>query len=335
MRRIVVSALCLVGLATLLFEGQGAPASASGPTNECGLVAETSWTPAGSPYVVCNSGATVPPTATLTIQPGVIVQFQPGVNSKLNVQGTLDAGGTATQPITFTGVVTSAGSWGGISVDNSTVNPARASLEYATLEYGGVSGSSGAQVFVDRGNVTVGHSLVRFSAGSGLYAATRAQVELHATHFAGNGLDAVRLFDPVADLPFSDLTASGNLTDAVHIMGLNTLVSGERHWASPGLPYVVDDLIFNQSGDVLTVDPGSELRFGSNSGLSIGGQLNAIGLPDQPITFTAQTRAPGMWRGILVTGGTHQAVAHLENATGAGIHGTGNLGRAHPWAERC
>jgi hypothetical protein len=52
-----------------------------------------------------------------------------------------------------------------------------------------------------------------------------------------------------------------------------------------------------------------------NSGLNIGGQLKAIGLPDQPITFTAQTQAPGGWRGLIVDGGSINALAQLDYAT--------------------
>src|SRR5512143_2272894 len=79
------------------------------------ITQSTTWTVISSPFEVCNtSGLTIGPTATLTIQPGVTVQFQPGVNTKLNVQGVLNAIGTVTQPITFTGVLTTPGSWAGI-----------------------------------------------------------------------------------------------------------------------------------------------------------------------------------------------------------------------------
>jgi hypothetical protein len=47
----------------------------------------------------------------LTIEPGVTVQFENGVGNKLNVLGALSAIGTLTQPITFTGVVATPGSW--------------------------------------------------------------------------------------------------------------------------------------------------------------------------------------------------------------------------------
>ena len=81
------------------------------PTAICGSLVTTTWTPAGSPYDVCAGGATIPGGVTLTIDPGVTVQFTaPGT---LYVQGNLVAIGSPANPITFTGVTASPGSWGG------------------------------------------------------------------------------------------------------------------------------------------------------------------------------------------------------------------------------
>lgn len=154
-RRLGSSALVLLlSLAALMLIltvfGPRTSQARSTSTSVCGLInTNTTWTVISSPYQVCNStGVTVGPTATLTIQPGVTVQFQTGVNAKLYVQGALTAIGTVTQPITFTGVVTTPGSWGGLSADYSVITPALVNLSYVTLDGGGI-GSAGAQVFAD------------------------------------------------------------------------------------------------------------------------------------------------------------------------------------------
>jgi hypothetical protein len=74
--------------------GQGVPAGPAG-TSVCGpITADTTWTEAGSPYVVCG---TYPPVVsegvTLTVEPGVEVLFDP--KGRLTVQGMLTAIGTA------------------------------------------------------------------------------------------------------------------------------------------------------------------------------------------------------------------------------------------------
>ena len=255
MRRLIVITLSFAGLVLLGLLARGAPVAAAGPTNVCGPLATTTWTLAGSPYVVCSSGATVPATATLTVQPGVTVQFSP--TAALQVAGTLSALGFLTQPITFTGVTASAGSWHGLSVDHTPLPPASANLAYVTVDYGGANASS-AGIAVDRGVLTLTHSLVRHSLGSGLDATTNALITVDSTHFDSNGQDAVRLHDPLHDLPLTNLSASGNLSDVVHIEGLNTSLAGNLHWSNPGLPYVLDVLMHNNNGDQLSIDPGTE-----------------------------------------------------------------------------
>lgn len=76
------------------------PATATGPTYVSGpILTPTTWTTAGSPYIVTGT-VTIVPTASLTIEPGVEVRFQ--WDTALVAVGPLTATGTAAQPITFT-----------------------------------------------------------------------------------------------------------------------------------------------------------------------------------------------------------------------------------------
>jgi len=329
MKRIAVFVSCALVVIALLFFGRKAPTQAMPNTTDvCGLFSSsTTWSLINSPYDVCASGVTVGPTATLTIQPGVTVQFQQSINAKVYVQGALNAIGTMTQPITFTGVVTTPGSWGGISADYTVITPALVNLSYVTLDYGG-AGSAAAQVYADRAMVTMTHSLVRDGGSDGLHFTYReAGLNIQTTSFISNSLYAIQLDTPATDILLSDLSASRNGTNAVYLYAQGMNVDGQRRWTNPGIPYVINYLPANQPGDELTVDPGSELQFMSNSGLVIGGQLKAIGLPDQPITMTAQSPTPGGWRGIVIDGGTQNAVAQLDYATIE--YGGGDIGGAN------
>src|ERR1043165_4988860 len=81
-------------LSTLLF-------SATAQTNVSGgIYAYTTWTLAGSPYIVVDT-VVVFPGVTLTIDPGVVVKFDDGIGLELR-QANLIAVGTVTDSITFT-----------------------------------------------------------------------------------------------------------------------------------------------------------------------------------------------------------------------------------------
>lgn len=313
-RRIFVCMMCVVAPAVLLVLGHGfLVRAAATATSVCGtLNSDTTWTAAGSPYEVCPGGVTVAQSASLTVSPGVTVQFLSG--GRLTVSGEMVASGTPTQPITFTGVVTTPGSWSGILGYNPATTPARITLNYVTLEYGGISSYYGAQVYADNSYLTMTHSLVRSGAGSGIYHEGDAAIVVHGTHFEDNANDAVRIVSAARGLDLGGLTAAGNGRDVVHIASTSYL-SGRQHLPAPGLPYMIDAVIGNQAGDSLTIDPGNELQFSSSGYLNIGGELKAIGLPGEPITLTGQTKTPGAWIGLVVYGGQTPANAQLEYTT--------------------
>jgi len=315
MRRLSVVTLSFAALLLLVLLSRQAPvAAAPSATSKCGNLGSETWTVAGSPYQVCGAGATVLPTATLTIQPGVTVVFTTGVNARLNVQGTLSALGTLTQTIVFTGPVTP-NNWGGLLIDHNLGALAAADLEYVSLNNGGVAGSFQAAIQVGHGVLTLTHSLVAGSAGSGLWANSSARLTVDSTQFLNNGQDPLRLIEPPSDLPLTNLTASGSPTNSVHIQGVSALLSGAVRWFNPGIPYDIDMEFSNHAGDALTVDPGTVLRFAPFHGLTIGGALYALGAPGQPITFTAQTPAAGLWRGLTINGGAGRAAGQLDYAT--------------------
>src|SRR3990172_3410655 len=291
--------------------------TASAVTNVCGAInTNTTWSLINSPYDVCIGGVTVGPAATLTIEPGVTVQFENAAANKLNVSGTLSALGTLTQPITFTGVVATPGSWGGISATNTAINPAQVNISYLTLDYGGVNVSFGAQLYVDQAVVTMTNSLIRNGVSHGVYVASNnPQVSIHDTSFTGNARNAIQLNQPKSDILMSGLSASGNGVNGVFIAG-TTIMNGQRRWAFTGIPYVIDAPVIMAAGDVLSIDPGNELQFTANGKLNILGEFKAIGLPTAPITLTGQIKTPGAWVGLDVHGAAvDQAIAQLDYVT--------------------
>ena len=95
-----ILAPAIIVAAILLTTSAHAQTEVGGP-----ILANTIWTPAGSPYIVTNA-IIIGGSATLTIEPGVAVRFNAGlgitVGSAAFGPGTLKAVGASSQPITFT-----------------------------------------------------------------------------------------------------------------------------------------------------------------------------------------------------------------------------------------
>ncbi|WP_299644171.1 right-handed parallel beta-helix repeat-containing protein [uncultured Chloroflexus sp.] len=134
--------------------------------------------PTGAKVRVLNS-FTVLAGATLTISPGTRLEFAD--YKKMFVEGALNAAGTATQPIVFTGVNREAGAWQGIQVQQA----GSAILEYATIEYAGDFYNAGLSK-LGSGNLTLRNSTIsayRF----GLYITnSTGRHEISRNLFTGN-----------------------------------------------------------------------------------------------------------------------------------------------------
>lgn len=94
-----------------------------------------------------------------------------------------------------------------------------------------------------------------------------------------------RLDDPVEiSWESGDITANRTLSGKVYFEGIVQVTNNS----------------------ILTIQPGTELIFRSDvpSVLVIdqGSQINAVGTPNQPITFTSDKTASGAWGGIIITG---------------------------------
>lgn len=112
------------------------PQAPTGTIIDADIVTDTVWTLAGSPYqiVFASSGFLVETGVVLTVEPGVEVQFSP--NASLIVEGTLKAIGTTAQPILFTGVDKTPGSWLFLVIQGDLEARNQGSvLRHVTIEY--------------------------------------------------------------------------------------------------------------------------------------------------------------------------------------------------------
>ncbi len=170
---LVVAGVGALGVVVVALAGSAAA------TNVGGLISEdTTWTLAGSPYVVTTdvevrgtSGADG--VTTLTIEPGVEVRMQQNrilaIGSYSSTQpGALVADGTPAQPITVTSdqATKTRGYWYYLDF-RDYANEAISRLDNVVVEYGGAFTSS--MVRVHSTNLPMSATTIRESAGHGLY----------------------------------------------------------------------------------------------------------------------------------------------------------------------
>ncbi len=256
---------------------------------------DTTWGNKGdeSTYIVTGN-VTFSDSAHLTIEPGVKIKFEPHTALILGYgyKGSLSAIGTEASPIVFTSNLASPvpGSWKGIYFDSET-NDLTTILEYCIVEYAGQDYK--ASIMCEDAYPAIRNCTVRYSATYPI------RVKAQKMNLSGN--------------TYTDNKKQGTLIEG-------GTIAADTTWGSKGdeSKYVViGDVTFSDSAH-LTIEPGAEIRFESNTGILVGygynGSFSAVGTETSPILFTSNLTSPvsGSWKGISFDMFTLDAKSILE-----------------------
>ncbi|HEX8947031.1 MAG TPA: hypothetical protein VF829_02350 [Candidatus Paceibacterota bacterium] len=265
-----------------------ARAATDAPAN---ITSDTTWTASSSPYVV-SADMIIASGATLTMEPGVVVEVAP--STSITVEGALDAHGTGAAPVIFTNAGDSAdsASWSQLIIATG----ATATLSHTDLRYGGAQKGGGGGDFVppldglleNHGTLSFTDSTVEhtdFSGGlasDGALTFTRSSAhDLHtkaALTLGGTATIAHSSFGTGEAISATNasLTFSGAaVTDPVVLQNSNVHDGGDNteptllDWESltsdatfPGLPFVnvPDSDVDVNAGATLTIAPGAIVK---------------------------------------------------------------------------
>lgn len=226
---------------------------------------------------------------TLTILPGSELSFLPGTrvdvayvtSQHTSYRGGLQALGTVQDPVLFTADNGLSGGWEGLHFNNSS-------------DYGGASSS-------------LMHCTIE-KATRGITSRTTSMPVLQDVS-VNESIEWPLVMDGSMLLAATGLTASGNAQDRALYTGTLT-ESDTFDIAGWPLDLVFSDTqVYGSSHPVLTLTPGSVLRFLPGSTLDIGrnhgsesttyqGSLVAQGTSGEPIVFTADDNSIGGWEGL-------------------------------------
>ncbi|MEO0439007.1 MAG: hypothetical protein AAF098_19145, partial [Pseudomonadota bacterium] len=224
-----------------------------------------------------KAGQVVNITKSLTIDPGVVIEFEENAGLGVYDAGVLNAQGTEDRPIVLRGKEDRPGYWRGIHTESQTL------LEHVEVKNAGSTYvyccNDAAGIFAKGGSLNIKNSALIRNQGCALSATTSTELSIQDNRFENNEADVCA--DPVP-LPTSIkedtvLRRSGREVDY----------------------YAPDNQVTNITAK-LSIEAGVTIEMGQNSGLGVydTGSLLAQGDQDQPIVFKGKEDRPGYWRGI-------------------------------------
>ncbi len=283
-----------------------------------GYSAHLPASPAGTSYATWDQ-LRVAQGATLTIDPGTVLKF--GEYGTAPLDGTLNAVGTAEQPIYFTSIhddsvggdtdgtsaAPGSGDWGGITFGSESGG----SMQHCVVRYGGAWAtalhvSSSAQI----ANCTIEQNL-----GDGLLAEGDGAppisnctfrnnsgygLNVSSTGYHGSGQSGLISDNTVTGNDYAAAFSwqaaeqlagvwqvSDNGSDGLEVdLDIPTGFSAQLPASPAGTCYTSSGATIPQ-GATLTVAPGALIKSGQYARIDVSGTFNAIGVAEQPVIFTS------------------------------------------------
>lgn len=269
--------------------------------------------------VLVSGDVRVTAGATLTIAPGTHVimdadsSLEVGWNSNA---ATIQAEGTAAQPIRFCGKEAEAGYWGSLIVGNNVTS--NSVLSHVLVADGG-----GDAAVILNADVEVTDFVVRNADADGVHArdfddaSARLSVE-------GSGATAVVLTAPGAATRFPlGGSLAGNAENLVRVRFAD--IEDDTTFHALDVPYLQENAVDTVGGALLTFKAGVEYRFATDSDLEVGwnsndAEIRVEGTEEDPVVFRGEDAEAGAWGGLIVGTNvrTDSRLSYLEIHHGGG-----------------
>ncbi|MFZ4664576.1 MAG: hypothetical protein ACOYNY_46715 [Caldilineaceae bacterium] len=238
------------------------------------ITANTVLKTESGPYLV-QGEVTVDNGVTLLIEPGAIVKFND--DSLFNIDGVLNARGTAENPITFTSSkddlaggdtngdgsasAPAPGDWTMIRFRDPS-NDINSIIEYAILRYAGENRGTGyGALHLEAASPTIINTVIEESFGYAISGDVASFPTLVGNRLARNGGNGFVIRE-------GQMTTSGV-------------------WRNIDMAYTLLRPIAIREGATLTLDPGVVVKFADDGYVDVYGAFKAAGTVDEPVIFTS------------------------------------------------
>ena len=262
------------------------------------LTADKTWIIRGSIDVM----------ADLVIEAGTVVKFEEDAALVIGYSefGSLKAVGTADKPILFTSAASnpSKGDYDGIQFYEHN-SESVSELQFCTIEYAG--NQYYAAINLDNTAIRMMHCTITKSAGNGIDVFNNASFK----QFSFNSITDVNEHAIEIEAAAVHTIDGSNTYQLAANMGIfvrSGQISANVNWKKQPVAYILDEYMIiegNGNSASLTIDAGSELRFGANGYIECGysdqGQVVVNGTTEDPVIMTSNASSPsaGDWQGII------------------------------------
>lgn len=259
----------------------------------------------------------------VTIEPGVVIEFEKNTGFSIKSEGSLKAIGSQNNKIIFRGTQPNKGHWDGLFFDYS--NNANNILDHVVVRDGGGRARSnrsqgGVSVYA-QSSLTLKNSTINNNEKYGFSGsiANFNSLVIENNTFENNEYPVLI---NTRNLHFFKNNNFENNQNQVILVDEYQVVEGDITWNKADVPYRVEGSF--DMGKVLTIQPGVVIQMPQDGTLKIRetGGLIAVGTSQDPIIFTSTTQAAKAWNGIYVSSKyAGNTIAHAEiHYSGMGVN---------------
>ncbi|HYG56669.1 MAG TPA: copper amine oxidase N-terminal domain-containing protein [Symbiobacteriaceae bacterium] len=207
------------------------------------------------------------------------------------------------------------GAWNGVQIMGQAGD--KSLLNGVVIAYAGKEEDYNAGVYAESTagravKFQLSNSMIAGAARSGMEFYGNVQIKEGSTgnYFVNNGWPIRMAPDQVGYLPAGQ-TFAENDKQVISIWsgGSSENLTKTATWRNHGIPYRMETTVYigGTASPVLTIEPGTELLFVNDTGITVGssegmGSLVAVGAAGKPIKFTGESGRAGAWEGLSFTG---------------------------------